>query len=387
MKHLKAFNETKATPSDILDVFKDRVKSFDIEGDIRINIERTSGSYKVVAIDKKTNKSVGRIYIQEIRRKGKGYDAQLRRLNVSDTHRGTGLGRKLLEIAIDTFKDIDLYGHASPNRNKGMDSNNTEEFRSRLKKFYGSVGLKSVGTGHRVERSADKILEEVRQKTKLPMRSITKTTEKDIPLFIEKISEMIDVNWEIYEFEESEVEKVIKKSLKKTPYVELYSPEEAYTKTELLAIYIFNVGISVAEDPNHNFKYENLLKNIEKILKFDKVDDKTLSYKGPDITSSSVLATTHNIKDQIKDIKETIEKYYKIYDDEGEFIEDDKLAELKIIFGCIYQFGYGLGMDRKRQNSDENREILNKLMMNKNRTPEEEVKFKEVLKKFMGGLK
>jgi hypothetical protein len=32
---------------------------------------------------------------------------------------------------------------------------NMEEHRERLKKFYDSVGLKSVGNGHRIERLAD----------------------------------------------------------------------------------------------------------------------------------------------------------------------------------------------------------------------------------------
>lgn len=158
MKYIKEYKifETKSTPSEILDIFNDRIKSFDIEDNIKISIERTQGSYKVVAHDKGSNKSVGRIYIQEIKPKGDTYIAQLRRLNVSDSHRGIGLGRKLLEIAIETFKDIDLYGHASPNRNKEMTDENMEEYRKRLKMFYDSVGLKSVGNGHRVERKATK---------------------------------------------------------------------------------------------------------------------------------------------------------------------------------------------------------------------------------------
>lgn len=149
--------ETKSTPDHILDIFKDRVKTFDIENNIQIDILRTKGSYKVLATDKKTNKSVGRIYIQEIKLKKDGeYIAQLRRLNVNDSHRGMGIGRKLLEIAIDTFKDIELYGYASPNRNKGMTDDNFEDYRERLKGLYNSVGLKSVGLGHKIERKFTK---------------------------------------------------------------------------------------------------------------------------------------------------------------------------------------------------------------------------------------
>ena len=146
--------ETKSTPSEVLDMFDDRAKKIKENG-IIYSVEKTKGSWKVVATD--NGKSIGRIYIQEIKPNGKGgYKAQLRRLNVSDTHRGKGIGRRLLEIAIDSFKDLDLYGHASPNRNKDMDDDNFEEYRERLKKFYSSVGLKSVGPGHRVEKSSTK---------------------------------------------------------------------------------------------------------------------------------------------------------------------------------------------------------------------------------------
>ena len=228
-----------------------------------------------------------------------------------------------------------------------------------------------------------KILESVKQKQK--------TTESDIPKFIEKISELIEINWEIYEFDEKMVEGVIKKSLKKIPYIELYSPEEAYTKTELLAIYILNVGGSVAGDlsdsnSKNNFRYDDLLKNIEKILKFDRFGDKKLSYNGPDITSSSVLATTPNIKTQIKEIKDTISRYYMEYNEETDEEVEDRLAELKIIFGCVYQFGYGLKYDMVRSAKDEERTKMMDLMGKKERTVEEEKEFKDALKKFMSKL-
>jgi len=141
---------TRITSNRILDVFNDRISDY-IDNGIHIKVERTKGSYKVVAYD--NGKSVGRIYIQDIREKSDGgYIAHLRRLHVTNTHRNLGLGRKLLETAINTFRDIDLYGHASPNRNKDMFRDNSEEYRERLKSFYNSVGLKSVGIGHRVER-------------------------------------------------------------------------------------------------------------------------------------------------------------------------------------------------------------------------------------------
>jgi GNAT superfamily N-acetyltransferase len=143
---------TKVTSEKILDVYSKRIHDFFTDGGIHIKIERTKGSYKVVAYD--SGKSVGRIYIQEIKESDRGYIAQLRRLHVSNSHRSTGLGRKLLETALDTFKDIDLYGHASPNRFDNMTDDNMEEYRNRLKSFYNSVGLENVGPGHRVEKKS-----------------------------------------------------------------------------------------------------------------------------------------------------------------------------------------------------------------------------------------
>src|SRR5690606_37524681 len=114
----ESLNESnRYTPSDVLDKFNDRIRSFDMNDEIEIRIERTKGSYKVIAIDKNTNKSVGRIYITDIKPKedSDGYRAQLRRLHVSNEYRNKGIGRNLIETAIETFSDLDLHGHASPN--------------------------------------------------------------------------------------------------------------------------------------------------------------------------------------------------------------------------------------------------------------------------------
>lgn len=219
-----------------------------------------------------------------------------------------------------------------------------------------------------------------------------KTTEKDIPEFVEKISEMIEINWEIYDLEEDVVLKMVKKLLKKIPYIELYSPEEAHTRTELLVIYILNIGVSVANDLDQSesknvFRYEDLIKSVGSVLKFDRIATEKLSYNGPDITSSSILATTYNIKEQMEDMEESIEKNYQIYNDNGDKIGEDNLAELKIIIGCIYQFGYGIGADRKRKIRDESRNRLHMLMSKKDKTPEEEIEYKSAFQKFMDGLK
>jgi GNAT superfamily N-acetyltransferase len=143
------WNLTKPTDKFILDKFSNRIRDFH-QADFLIRVERTKGSYKVVSY--KNGKSVGRIYIQQIKETPRGYKAELRRLNVNNEYRSKGLGRILLETAIDTFKDIDLYGYASPNRFNDLTEDNREEYREGLKKFYESVGLKSVGNGHKVEK-------------------------------------------------------------------------------------------------------------------------------------------------------------------------------------------------------------------------------------------
>lgn len=144
MKYIKKFSlyETRNTPQEILDLFEDRVKSYDLDDKFRLSIERTPSSYKVIIIDKSNNKTVGRIYVQDIRNRNGKFTAELRKLHVSDEYRGLGLGDKLLGTAIETFSDIELYGYASPNRNKEMKADQKEDYRERLFKFYDRHGLK-----------------------------------------------------------------------------------------------------------------------------------------------------------------------------------------------------------------------------------------------------
>lgn len=160
MKYLKKWieiNETKSTPNEILDLFDDdRLRSYDIDNNFSISILRTKGSFKVIIMNKETNKVVGRVYIQEIKPNSKGgYKAELRRLYVNDEYRSKKFGEILLTTIMNTFPEIDLYGYPSPNRNKEMDDFNKEEYRKRLLKFYDRIGLKRVSDdSNRVERKA-----------------------------------------------------------------------------------------------------------------------------------------------------------------------------------------------------------------------------------------
>jgi len=149
-------NETESTPSIILDLFTDdRLKSYNINDDFSLSIERTKGSFKVIIKDKNlNNKVIGRVYVQEIKPNGKnGYKAELRRLYVNDEYRGNKFGEILLRTALDSFPEIDLYGYPSPNRNKDMNDDNLEDYRKRLIKFYDRLGLKKVSDkSNKVER-------------------------------------------------------------------------------------------------------------------------------------------------------------------------------------------------------------------------------------------
>ena len=143
MKFLMTY-ETRNTSQDILDLFDDRVKYYDLDDNFKLSIERTPSSFKVIIIDKSSNKTVGRIYVQDIRNRNGKFTAELRKLHVSDEYRGIGLGDKLIGTAIETFSDIELYGYASPNRNKEMKNDEKEDYRERLFKFYDRHGLKET---------------------------------------------------------------------------------------------------------------------------------------------------------------------------------------------------------------------------------------------------
>ena len=143
MKYLKYF-ETRNTPQEILDLFDDRIKSYDLDNKFKLSIMRTKNSFKVIIIDKTNNKTAGRIYIQDMRNRDGKFTAEMRRLYINDEFRGLGLGNKLLGIVIDTFSDIELYGYVSPNRNKDMKDSEKENYRQRLFDFYNKHGLKRV---------------------------------------------------------------------------------------------------------------------------------------------------------------------------------------------------------------------------------------------------
>lgn len=156
MKYLMSFIlfETRNTPKDILDLFNDRITSYDLDDRFKLSIERTKGSFKVIIVDKSNNKTVSRIYVQDIRKIGDKFTAEIRRLYVNDEYRGKGFGEKVLSVMLNTFSDVELYGYASPNRNKEMKEEEREDYRQRLFNFYSRMGL---------ERTSDKSFKVMRK--------------------------------------------------------------------------------------------------------------------------------------------------------------------------------------------------------------------------------
>lgn len=165
--------------------------------------------------------------------------------------------------------------------------------------------------------------------------------------FIEKISNLISINWDIYDIDYDHIDSVVSKHLDKIEQIELISADLTKTDTEYLVVKILNVGYSVGFLSGNILKYNSIKFDFEKFfedisenLKIDEINNKKLNYSGPDITSSSILAGTYNIKDSIKSIKKDIDRRYSGYD--GPIPE---YPEVTIILGKVYQYGYGAGHD------------------------------------------
>lgn len=160
-----------------------------------------------------------------------------------------------------------------------------------------------------------------------------------LPEFASAISKLINTNYEIDYVNEIELFDVIKKYIKDIPYVDVFSNDKS--STESLIKYIVNFGYSTSyysevDGSRFEFDYDDFMEDVFNVAKFDRISNKKLYYNGPDILSSSVLASGLTIEETIKRIRKTIESHY----------EDDSDAELKIILGKVYDYGYGLGRDQ-----------------------------------------
>lgn len=170
---------------------------------------------------------------------------------------------------------------------------------------------------------------------------------KNLPKFINDISELISVNYNMYDLNNEKIEEIIDKYLvnrkgKKIEYINVFNDPK--TNIEVLSTYLANIGYSLGYYigdimNNCDFDYSYFMEDLMKVITFERIDNQKLSYNGPEILSSSILACSFNIKQSIKNIDRDIEEY-----DEDEEI-DVKMLELRTILGKIYQYGYGLGND------------------------------------------
>lgn len=161
--------------------------------------------------------------------------------------------------------------------------------------------------------------------------------------FIKKISSLITTNWEFYDVDFYKIDDLIETYIPSDKFIKFLSEENASTLEEKVAIRILNVGYtvgyingnSILPSKHIKFKFEEFFDEIRKFIKIDQFDYKKLSYDGPDIRSSSILASSINIKQEIRSIKRYIEEHFS----------DENNAEVIIILGKIYQYGYGAGHD------------------------------------------
>ncbi len=201
-----------------------------------------------------------------------------------------------------------------------------------------------------------------------------------LPEFINKISSLISVNHELDYIDEAKINSTIKTELKTIPYIEVFSKPKS--SIQQIATYIVNVGYSIGYyvkreiGNNSDIDFTELIDSITLATNFNKNDNIKLNYKGPDILSSSILATCPNISTTIND------QYDRFMEDS----EDDDLAELKLIFGKIYGYGYGLGNDvayieKMEEMGTRNMDLDNKVTFDKSTlSPETLKRIKELWK-------
>ena len=107
--------------------------------------------------------------------------------------------------------------------------------------------------------------------------------------------------------------------------------------------------------PHKNFSYEPAGKALRKLLlQIAEIKEKDVVpiYKGPDIESSSVLATNQDIKTSF--IKESIE-----------WNKDKGRDKIDTFILKVFQLGYSVGYTKGRESGEELRKIVGKLLKEK----------------------
>jgi GNAT superfamily N-acetyltransferase len=174
MKYLNnflIFEMSDTTDKNVANKLKNRIKSYDVNKNYRIDIRRPSSgmfgkgegegkSYRVSLIDKKTNKVVSVAYLMSIKENESGIQAEVRRVHTDKKYRGKGLAGIVFREMINNFGDLYLYLYASPNRIDDLTDENREGYREKLFKFYGKYGFKRTpgerGSTHKMVRNPKK---------------------------------------------------------------------------------------------------------------------------------------------------------------------------------------------------------------------------------------
>lgn len=171
-----------------------------------------------------------------------------------------------------------------------------------------------------------------------------------IPEFISKMSEVINTNYEMYDFDENLIMDRLKSYLTagkgkfKIDYKKICS-DKGFDNTGRVVALILNFGYSIgyyqadtlnSRHGDPDIYFADYINDIIKCVHFERVSNNKLTYNGPNVLSGSVTASSFNTKQQIDKMDDMIERYYDGDSDRG---------EISVLIGCIYQYGYGLGND------------------------------------------
>jgi hypothetical protein len=159
--------------------------------------------------------------------------------------------------------------------------------------------------------------------------------------FVNVITKLITTNYQLDYLDDNKIKSIIDEHFGDITYTEIFNTPKS--STQQLVAYIINVGYSIGYhkplNPNSDFRvdFQELMSDMMKMANFDKIDDKKLNYKGPEIKSGSVLATCIDIQQSINDRN----IYKKFIEDH----EDEEYPELLLLVIQVYRYGYGLGSD------------------------------------------
>lgn len=177
------------------------------------------------------------------------------------------------------------------------------------------------------------------------------TAKANVNEYVKRLSDLISINYEIYDIDENAIMECISrystgtsydKKKANIPYVDVCG-DSGLDNTGRVSSIILSFGYSVGYfsasqmGMDIDIMFSDFVSDIFKTLHFEKVSNNKLPrYTGPDVISPSITATSFGTKKQIDDIDDMIERYY-----DG----DEERGEISVMIGCLYQYGYGYGND------------------------------------------